>query len=117
MTIAIQKASSNEFSLSNILVKSIFASRTYLFKFKGGQTKAVQSLALVPVVNGNRFNFTLVEGTDITFTELGFYDWELYEVDGSENLLCKGFMKVYDTRTAPTTPTALDGQTYTVYNG
>jgi hypothetical protein len=117
MTIAIQKASSNDFSLSNILVKSIYSSRTYLFKFIGGQTKGTQTLALVPTVSDNRFTFTLIEGTDITFTELGFYDWELYEVDGSENLLCSGFMKVYDTRTVPTTPTALDGQTYVVYNG
>lgn len=117
MTIAIQKASSNEFSLSNILVKSIYSSRTYLFKFIGGSTKVEQSLVLVPVVSDNRFTFTLIEGTDITFNELGFYEWELYEVDGGENLLCNGFLKVFETVTAPTTPTALNGQTYKVYNG
>jgi len=117
MTIAIQKASSNEFSLSNILVKSIFASRTYLFKFIGGSTKAEQTLVLAPTVSDNRFNFTLIEGTDITFNELGFYEWKLYEVNGTQNLLCNGFMKVYNTVNEPTTPTALNGQTYKVYNG
>jgi hypothetical protein len=117
MTIAIQKASSNEFSISNALDKSIFASRTYLFKFVGGSTKVEQTLVLTPTINGNRFNFTLVEGTDITFNELGFYEWELYEVNVTENLLCEGFLKVYNTVTAPITPTALDGKTYIVYNG
>ena len=117
MTIAIQKASSNTFSLSNILVKSIYSSRTYIFKFIGGSTKVEQTLVLAPTISGNRFNFSLTEGLDITFNELGFYEWELYEVNGTNNLLCNGFLKVYETVTAPITPTALNGKTYIVYNG
>ena len=117
MTIAIQKNQYNEFSISNALDNSIFATRTYLFKFIGGSTKVEQTLVLSPTINGNRFNFALTEGTDITFNELGFYEWELYEVNGSNNLLCNGFLKVFETVTAPITPTALNGKTYIVYNG
>jgi len=117
MTIAIQKNQFNEFSISNALDKSIFSSRTYLFKFIGGSTKVEQTLVLAPTISGNRFNFSLTEGIDITFNELGFYEWELYEVNGTNNLLCNGFLKVYETVTAPITPTALNGKTYIVYNG
>lgn len=117
MTIAIQKNQYNEFSISNALDKSEFSSRTYIFKFIGGSTKVEQTLVLVPTISGNRFNFALTEGTDITFTNLGLYEWQLYEVNVTENLLCNGFMKVYETVTAPITPTALDGKTYIVYNG
>ena len=119
MTIAIHKGILNEFALSYILDKSIYTARTYKFSFIGGSTKETQTLVLVPTVAGNRYSFTLTEGTDITFTNDGFYEWELYEVEDitlNENLLCEGFMKVYNTRTAPTTPTALDGKTYKVFN-
>ena len=80
-------------------------------------TPSNATLVLAPTVSDNRFNFTLVEGIDITFNELGFYEWELYEVNVTQNLLCNGFMKVYNTVNEPTTPTALNGQTYKVYNG
>lgn len=120
MTIAIHKGILNEFALSYILDKSIYTARTYKFSFIGGSTKETQTLVLVPTVASNRYSFTLTEGTDITFTNDGFYEWELYEVEDitlNENLLCEGFMKVYNTRTAPITPTALNNKTYKVYNG
>jgi len=120
MTIAIHKGILNEFALSNILDKSIYTARTYKFSFIGGSTKVTQTLTLVPTIAGNRYTFEITEGTDITFTNKGQYEWELYEVEDitlNENLLCDGFMKVFDTRTAPTTPTALNGKTYVVYNG
>lgn len=119
MTILVQKASSNNVALSNCLDDAIYTDRTYKFKFICDQSKVQQTLVLVPTVSINRFEFTLVEGTDITFDLLGFYNWELYEVEDitlNENLLCEGKMKVIEVRTAPTTPTALNGQTYVVYD-
>lgn len=119
MTIAIHKGILNEFALSNILDRSLYTDRTYKFKFINKSTNVSQNLVLVPTVGGNRYKFELTEGTDITFST-GFYEWELYEVEDitlNENLLCEGFLKVYDTRTAPTTPTALNNKTYIVYNG
>jgi len=119
MTIIVQKAQSNNIALSDCLDDSLYADRTYKFKFICDQSKVSQDLVLVPSVSVNRFEFTLVEGTDITFTLLGFYNWELYEVEDitlNENLLCEGKMKVIEVRTAPTTPTVLDGKTYVVYD-
>lgn len=114
MTILVQKAQSNDISLSNVLDKSIYASRTYRIDFICDQTKVSQSLVITPTLNSNRCDFTIIEGTDITFTLVGFYNWELYEVNGGDNLLCEGKMKVIDTRTAPTTPSAISSETYIV---
>lgn len=119
MTILIQKAQSNTIALSNCLDNSLYTDRTYKFKFICDQSKVEQELTLVATININRFQFTLVEGTDITFDLLGFYNWELYEVEDitlNENLLCEGKMKVIEVRTAATTPTALDNNTYVVYD-
>lgn len=115
MTILIQKGQSNNFSLSNILDRSIYSTRTYRMDFTSDQTKVEQTLVVTPTQDENRFDFTLVEGTDITFDLVGFYTWELYEIDGGENLLCSGKMKVIETRTSPTTPTVIDTpETYIV---
>ena len=119
MTILIQKAQSNTIALSNCLDNAIYTDRTYKFKFICDQSKVEQELVLLPIQNLNRFEFTLVEGTDITFDYLGFYNWELYEVEDitlNVNLLCEGKMKVIEVRTEPTTPTALEGNTFVVYD-
>lgn len=118
MTLQIQKGTTNYLSLSNILVNSIYASRTYRMDFTSDQTNIEQSLVVSITQDGNRFDFQIVEGTDITLSLVGFYTWELYEVNGSDNLLCSGKVKVIDTRTEPTTPTILDTpETYVVANG
>ena len=119
MTILIQKAQSNTIALSNCLDNAIYTDRTYKFKFICDQTFVEQELTLAATQNLNRFDFTLVEGTDITFSLLGFYNWELYEVEDmtlNVNQLCEGKMKVIEVRTEPTTPTALDGQEFIVYD-
>lgn len=121
MTLQIQKATANYLSLSNILVNSIYTSRTYRIDFTCDQTKVEQSLVISITQDSNRFDFQIIEGTDITFNLVGFYSWELIEVEDitlNKNTLCEGKMKVIDTRTQPTTPTALDTpETYVVANG
>lgn len=117
MTLLIQKATTNYLSLTDILVNSIYASRTYRIDFICDQTKISQSLVPTITQDGQRFDFTIIEGTDITFSLVGFYTWELYEVNGSSNFLCKGKMKVIETRTQPITPSAISAQeTYVVAN-
>lgn len=114
MTIRIQKSTTNNFSLSNCLDRSVYASRTYRMAFTNDTTKDSYSLVIVPTVSGNRFDFEIVEGTDVTFDGNGFYTWVLYEVNGSENELCRGKMKVVSTRATPSIPSAISNQTYVV---
>ena len=73
MTILIQKAQSNIIALSNCLDNALYSDRTYKFKFICDQSKEEQTLTLAATININRFQFTLVEGMDITFTYNGFY--------------------------------------------
>ena len=114
MTIRIQKGQSNEFSLSYLDDKSIFTSKTYEFTFTNDTSLNSQTLALVPTINGDRYDFVLIEGTDVTFTLLGFWSYVVKEVDGlNKNTLAEGKMKVVEVQVDPTTPNI--NTTYKVY--
>lgn len=115
MTLKIQKGQNNFLSLTDILVNSVYTSRTYRIDFKSNQKRTTQSITLPIVNNNNRFDFEIEEGVDITFDLVGFYTWELYEINGGENLLTSGLAKVSDVRNEPITPTAISTETtYTV---
>lgn len=119
MTLAIQKNNNNVLSLFDILLDSIYSPRTYKFEFINNTTRDSQELVVAIVQDGNRFDFSINEGTDITFPLEGFYTYKLYEVSGmDQNQLKQGLMKVGDVNTAPTIPTAVStAQTYVVANG
>lgn len=119
MTILIQKNRQNNIALTDILLN---ASRTFIgyeMTFTNDTEKTSQTLPVTITQDGNRFQFEITEGTDITFDLLGFYTWELYGTLGSKKFFLQtGKMKVTDTRTESVTPVAISTQqTYVVANG
>jgi len=120
MTILIQRAATTKFCLTDLDLNAIYPrlTKTYKFVFISDQTKEELEVSLVPSINNNRYTFTFVEPTDLEFINLGFYTYQVYEVENGtldENLLHEGKMKFIEVRTMPPTVTPPIKNTYVAY--
>lgn len=118
MTVIIQRGATNKFCITDLDNAAIYQrlDKTYKFTFTCDQTKTSQTISLVPIIIGDRYNFTLIEPADLDFTLLGFYTYRIYEVQNTtllENLLKEGKMKMIETRTMP--PRTTINNTYVAY--
>lgn len=110
MTIIITRAATNNFCITDLNNNAIYqeGNKTYKFVFTNDVQGNSQSIFLAPVIRGNRYNFTLIEPTDLDFPKLGFYTYRIYEVEDitlNENLLQTGKMKLIELRTDLPAPT------------
>lgn len=118
MTIVIQRGQTNNFCITALNDNAIYYenNKTYKFVFTNDISKTAQDVSIIPVVKGNRYNFTIIEGTTIDFAKLGFYTYKIFEVENitlNENLLHSGKMKITETRTSP--PKTNLNMTYKAY--